>query len=86
MAHKEQVCLVGALVGAAVGAAVAYFYATEEGTQRRWQIARTVDRLSIDAEEAQRLWLRLNEAWAQFEQDRHRPAARPRTWPPGGAA
>lgn len=85
MAHKEQVCLVGALLGAAVGATVAYLYATEEGTQRRWQIARTIDRFTIDAEEAQRLWLRLNEAWAQFEQER-RPAARPRSWPPGGAA
>jgi len=86
MAHKEQVCLVGALVGAAVGAAVAYLYATGEGTQHRRQIARAIDRFTIDAEEAQRLWLRLNEAWAQFEHDRARPAARVRNWPPEGAA
>ena len=86
MARKQQVCLAGALVGAAVGATLAYLYMTDEGAERRGQIARAVDRLSIDAEEAQRLWLRLNEAWAQFDADRQRPASRSRTWPPGGAA
>lgn len=86
MARKQQVCLAGALVGAAVGATVAYLYMTDEGADRRSQIARAVDRLSIDAEEAQRLWVRLNDVWTQFDADRRRPAARSSHWPPGGAA
>jgi gas vesicle protein len=85
MARKEQVCLAGAVVGAAVGAALAYLYMTDEGADRRGQIARAVDRLSIDAEEAQRLWSRLSEVWTQFDADRQRPL-RSRNWPPGGAA
>lgn len=86
MARKQQVCVAGAFVGAAVGATLAYLYMTDEGADRRNQIARAVDRLSIDAEEAQRLWLRLSEAWTQFDADRQRPASRSRNWPPGGAA
>jgi hypothetical protein len=64
-------------VGAAAGAVLAYLYATDDGARR----------LMIDADEARRLWLRLSEAWARFEQDRSMPrAGSARTWPPEGVA
>ena len=84
MAQNQQACLTGALVGAAVGAAVGYLYGTEDGVRRRAQIARLTDHLVVDADEAHRLWLRLREAWARFEDARSRPVARvrdPRSWP-----
>jgi hypothetical protein len=72
----------GALIGAAAGAAVAFFYATDRGADRRADLARIVDRASVDLDEARRLWGRLREAWAELEQ----PATRSRhdhvrSWP-----
>jgi len=32
----------------------------------------------VDADEAQRLWLRLRDAWARFEAERSRPMPRAR--------
>ena len=86
MTHKERICLGGALAGAVAGAAVAYLYGTDDGARRRLEIGRTIDRLTIDAEEAKRLWQSLKEAWARFERERPRAALGTRTWPPGGAA
>jgi gas vesicle protein len=87
MATRQQACIAGALVGAAAGAVLAYLYATDDGARRRAQLVDTMDRVMIDADEARRLWLRLSEAWARFEQDRSMPrAGSARTWPPEGVA
>lgn len=87
MVGKQEACLMGAIIGAAVGAAVAYLYATDEGAHQRVRISRAVDRMTLDAEEAQRLWRRLNDAWTEFERNRPRPErAGVRSWPPEGVA
>jgi gas vesicle protein len=89
MAQKEQACMAGALIGAVAGATIGYLYATDEGARVRSRMAHLFDRLLVDADEAHRLWLRLNEAWSRFEQDRAHPAVRvagSRGWPPDGAA
>lgn len=89
MATRQQACITGALMGAAAGAALGYLYATEDGARRRTQLVDTLDRLMIDADEARRLWQRLSEAWARFEQDRSPSMPRAgsaRTWQPEGVA
>jgi gas vesicle protein len=89
MATQEQACIVGALAGAAVGAALGYLYATEAGARRRLQLVDAFDRLMVDADEAHRLWLRISEAWARFEQAGRRPLTPTGSagrWPPEDAA
>ena len=88
MATKERACIAGALMGAAAGAALGYLYATEDGARRRMQLVDAVDRLVIDADEARRLWLRLNEAWARFQRDHSRavPRGEGARWHPEGVA
>lgn len=84
----QRAWVTGALVGAAVGAAVGYLYGTDEGARRRVDLARLIDRVVVDADEARQLWARLHEAWNSFDKATM-PGPRGRAsggWSPGGAA
>ncbi len=78
------------MIGAVAGAAVAFLYATDEGARRRRGLMHSVERVSFDVDEAQRLWARLREVWSQYERESTaRPAPvrfeRSRDWPAGTA-